>query len=417
MLKNRLLTEKLKKLSSAFPAVTLTGARQVGKTTLLHEMFGKAFDYVVFDPFVDIENARKDPDLFLSNHKTPLILDEIQYAPELVSALKRKIDQNRSPGQYFLTGSQQWSVIQSMSESLAGRTAFIHLNGFCIAEIEGLSRGYPWLESWLQDTNTFKATPKHTVDALTTFEQIWRGWLPEAQNIPEELVPEFYKAYHQTYIERDIRLLADISDWQLFGRFTRLSSSMTAQEINFSQLGRELGITPQTSKRWLELLRATFQLIEIPAFSMNTIKRISNKPKGYFADSGSICTLQAIQAPNVLGGHPMWGPIFETAVVLEIIKQSEALAAKPNFYHWRAHSGAEVDLILEWNGRYFPIEIKGKSHPTKADTHGITAFRKAYPKLDIAPGLVICNCAKPFPLTSHDWALPWNLALTAKTPA
>ena len=132
MLKNRLLTEKLKKLSSAFPAVTLTGARQVGKTTLLHEMFGKAFDYVVFDPFVDIENARKDPDLFLSNHKTPLILDEIQYAPELVSALKRKIDQNRSPGQYFLTGSQQWSVIQSMSESLAGRTAFIHLNGFAL---------------------------------------------------------------------------------------------------------------------------------------------------------------------------------------------------------------------------------------------------------------------------------------------
>lgn len=411
MLKERLITKKLKELSAVFPAITLTGARQVGKTTLLHEIFGLDFDYVVFDPTLDIENAKTDPDLFLTGHKTPLILDEIQYVPGLVSAIKRKIDTNRTPGQYFLTGSQQWGVMKSLSESLAGRTVFMDLFGFSLCEIAGLTQYQPWLPLWLENPSEFLKSSTALINQVSTFEQIWRGWLPEAQEIPEATLAKFYQAYHRTYIERDIRLLADISDWQLFGRFVQLAAAMSAQEINFSELGRELGISPQTSRRWIELLKATFQWFEIPAFSLNSIKKLSNKPKGYLLDSGSICTLQAITTPNLLGGHPLWGAIFETAVVSEIRKQAEVLSTQPNFYHWRAHSGAEVDLLIEWNGQYFPIEIKGTSHPKKGDASGIKAFRETYPKLNINAGLIICTCSNVFPLTEQDYAMPWNIAL------
>lgn len=231
---------------------------------------------------MDIHNVRKDPDLFLANKKTPLILDEIQYVPELVAALKRKIDTNKTPGQYYLTGSQQWGIIKSMSESLAGRTAFIDLFGFSLCEIAGLKENNPWLPLWLEKPEKFMSLPNHLINEKPTFEQIWRGWLPQAQELPEDLVTRFYQDHQRTYIERDIRILADISDWKLFGRFVQLAAALTAQEINFSQLGRELGISPPTSRRWLELLKGTFQWFEIYPFALNTIKKLVTPPKATY---------------------------------------------------------------------------------------------------------------------------------------
>lgn len=411
MLKRRFITKKLQEMSKVFSVIAITGARQVGKTTLLHELFGTDFDYVVFDPLLDIENARTEPDFFLRNHSTPLILDEVEYVPEIVSALKRKVDSNKKTGQYFLTGSQQWGIMKSMKESLAGRAVFLDLDGFSLCEIGGIDRYMPWLPLWLESTVKLGKVSYNLLEEKNTLEQIWRGWFPKAQEIPLEMIPVFYQSYHRTWIERDVRSIAEVSDWQLFGRFVQLASALTAQEINFSELGRELGVTPQTSSRWLELLKGAFQWFEIPAFSINHLKKISNKAKGYFVDSGLICTLQAISAPHILGGHPLWGPIFETAVISEIKKQANTLASLPNFYHWRVHSGAQVDLILEWNGRYYPIEIKGTSNPSKADARGIQAFRAAYPRLDIAEGLVICTCSKIQPLTEKDFAVPWNMAI------
>lgn len=168
-----------------------------------------------------------------------------------------------------------------MSESLAGRTAFLDLYGFSLCEIAGLKNNLPWLSAWLENPKEFIKLPSHLMNERTTFEQIWRGWLPQAQGLPLDLVSGFYQDYQRTYIERDIKILADISDWELFGRFVQLAAALTAQEINFSQLGRELGITPPTSRRWLELLKATFQWFEIYPFALNTIKKISNTSKGY----------------------------------------------------------------------------------------------------------------------------------------
>ena len=408
MYRQRLLTRRLRELATAFPVVVLSGARQVGKSTLLQHLYGDKADIVVFDPVVDVGNARQDPELFLANNRPPLVLDEVQYAPELIASLKREVDKDRSPGQYILSGSQQWSVLTSVSESLAGRAAFLDLEGFSLAEAAG-SEG-SWLSSWIADPAKFLASPPSRLQhTRTLYESLWRGGLPDATLIEAAFVPDFHAAYQRTYIERDVRLLADVADWQLFGRFIRLCAALSAQEINRRQLGRELGVTPQTADRWLGLLKATYQWFEVPAYSGNAVKRVSGKPKGYLADTGMTCHAQLLSSPEALGGHPMLGALFETAVVAEIRKQGSAMPTPPQMYHWRTNGGAEVDLLLERDGRFYPIEIKLGSVPSRRDTTGIGAFRKTYPRLRIEPGLVIAPTMEVLQVSEQDWAIPWDL--------
>ena len=406
--KDRVLTSRLHQMLQRFPVVVVSGARQAGKSTLVGHALAD-WDMVVFDPAVDVGNARQDPDLFLDNHPPPVALDEIQFAPELVAAVKRRVDRTGEPGQYVLTGSQQWSVLRSASESLAGRAVFLDLEGFSLAEIAESAPPQHWLDRFLRDPQAFADTPPDRLTlSRTLYEQLWRGFLPKADALELEWIGEFYRAYMRTYIERDVRLLSDVSDWQLFGRFVRLAAALTAQEINHSQLGREIGVTPQTAQRWLAMLRATFQWFEVSAYQGNTIKRISGKPKGYLADTGLACSLQMLSSPQALGGHPILGALFETAVVAEIRKLAATLATPPALYHWRSHGGGEVDLVLERDGRLYPIEIKLTTRPTPGHTRGITALRRTYPELDIAPGLVICATDHPQRLNDTDWALPWD---------
>jgi uncharacterized protein len=407
--KPRILANRLKRLLERFPIVVVCGARQVGKSTLLEHILPD-WDTVVFDPAIDVGNAREDPDLFLDNHPAPMVLDEIQFAPELVAAIKRRVDRSRQPGQYVVTGSQQWSVLKSASESLAGRAVFLDMEGFSLAEIAGATSDHHWLKRYLEDPDSLVtgASTRLTL-RRTVYEQLWWGFLPGADSLESEWIDAFYRAYLRTYIERDVRLLADVNDWQEWGRFVRLAAALTAQEVNRSQFGREIGVTPQTAQRWLAMLRATFQWFEVPAYHGNTIKRISSKPKGYIADTGLACNLQMISTPQTLGGHPLAGALFESAVVGEIRKLAGTLATPPGLYHWRSHGGGEVDLILERDGRFYPVEIKLSTRPTRGDTRGIAAFRETYPALDIAPGLVICPCQRAHRLNDTDYCLPWDL--------
>lgn len=404
-----MLSGRLQALFGAFPAVVVSGARQVGKTTLVKHLFPH-HDYVVFDPSIDIENARREPDLFLRNHPPPLILDEIQYAPEVVSALKRVIDRRGAvAGQYLLTGSQQWQVLQSLTESLAGRAVFLELAGFSLQELCDAPVG--WLSRWLEAPEDVPAWTRNAIFYEGTLpDWLWRGTLPRATTLEESLVPDFWAAYHLTYVERDARLAGNVSDWQDFGRFVRLMSALTAQEINASQLGREIGLTPQTARRWLRLMEATFQWFELPAFSGNLTKRVSQRPKGHFADTGLACHYAGISSPPSLGAHPLFGALFETAIVSEIRKQSASLAARPGFHHWRSGGGAEVDLLLERDGRFFPIEIKLTANAGRRHASGIHALRAAYPELDVAPGVLICAVERPRWVTEQVLAMPWNLA-------
>lgn len=410
----RLASSRLTRLLEQFPAVVVAGARQVGKTTLLRQQFGADADFVVFDPVVDVENARAEPELFFANHRTPLVLDEVQYAPEIVPALKRRIDRDRRPGQYLLTGSQQWQVLRALSESLAGRVVFLELEGFCLAEIAGSIQGASWLERWLDDPAEFLAAPPVRLgNSRPLYERLWRGFMPEAETLDADVITDFHAAYQQTYVERDARLIGAVDDWQQFGRFYRLAAALTAQEVNHSQIGRDIGITPQTARRWLEMLKATFQWHEVPAFAGSTVKRVSSKPKGYLADSGLACAALRVSSGAALADHPALGAVFETAVVGEIRRLISVMPSKPLLHHWRSHGGAEVDLILERDGMLHPLEIKATARPAPKHARGIQMFRETYPRLRIAPGLVISPTDRVSKLSKLDTAIPWDLAPTA----
>ena len=412
----RQLSGRLRSLFEEFPVVIVTGARQVGKTTLLRHLFAGHGDYVVFDPSIDVENARREPDLFLDSHREPLILDEAQYAPELVAALKRRVDADKRPGRFLLTGSQQWQVLRNISESLAGRAVLLELSGFNTAELSGCAAGMrPWLEDWLLSPPSL-AGREAVRRQEGVYERIFRGALPDATAVSLENLRHFHQSYRQTYIERDVRLLCDLHDHQQFGRFFQLAAALTAQEVNCSQLGRDIGLSPKSAQAWLALLRGTYQWAEIPAYHSNTLKRISGKAKGYFGDTGLACSAQAVSSPTALAGHPLAGALFETMVVNEIRRQCALMSFPPNLHHWRSHGGAEVDLLLERDGKLFPLEIKLTARPSRDDTRGFSAFRKAYPAADIAAGAVLCCTDRVFKLSENDYAIPWDLKWEA-TPS
>lgn len=403
------ISERVNHLFAYFPCVIIVGARQVGKSTMLSHLYPHA-NHVVLDPIQDIQNIRQDPDLFLNNCTLPVIFDEVQYVPELIPALKRFIDKNKTPGKFLLTGSQQWGVLNTIAESLAGRAVIVTLDGFSLAEIANAKIDQPWLFRWLDNPDEFLSKSIQRLNLpFSLYEILWRGSLPEASFLPKDVIADFHAAYQRTYIERDIRLLTDVSDLAQFGRFVRLAAALIAQEINYSELGRDIGITPQTAKRWLQTLSQTFEWFEIPAFSNNLIKRISDKPKGYFADPGQVCYSQMISSPAAIHAHPLWGALFENAIVSELRKQANLISTPPQFYHWRLYSGAEVDLILERDGRFYPIEIKATSKPTAADTRNMRAFRNHYHHLNVQKGLIVAPAETSYPVTENDWVIPWDI--------
>ena len=226
--------------------------------------------------------------------------------------------------------------------------------------------------------------------------------------MPLKFLRRYHDSYLSTYIERDVRLMADIEDRQLFGRFTQLVAALTGQEINHSELGRELGVSYKTAQRWLRILRDTFQWFEVPAYHNNALKRASGKPKGYFADTGLACALQRISTPKALSGHPLTGALFESAVGSEIRKQMACMEAAPRVHHWRSYGGSEVDLLLERDGIFFPIEIKLASRPSRSDARGMEAFRTANAHLNVAPGLIIAPADHKIQVSDNDWVLPWD---------
>ena len=414
--RNRHLETKLKQYQSIFPVLLVTGARQVGKSTLLSHLFGQGMRHITFDPVLDLDNARQDPQFFIDQHPAPIILDEIQYVPELLSVIKRQVDRDPAPGQYFLTGSHNLALLRTVAESLAGRALVLDLRPMTLAERQGLGSpsGPIWLQRLLDaGTQTPDLSGQHRVPNdlpfKTVFDVLWRGGQPRTLDLPNAAIADLMQSYVRTYVERDIRIQADVQDQQQFSRFLSLCAALTAQEINHSQLGREIGVTPQTAARWLTALKATFQWMEIPPYHGNTIKRISGKPKGYFADTGLAAYLQRISSPEALSGHPLLGPLFETHVTQEIHRLFPLLDLAPQVYHWRTHGGAEVDLLLERDGIFWPVEIKSKTRITTGDARGIDAFRSTYPALRHGLGIIVAP-VQEYRLLRHDiLVVPYDL--------
>ncbi|MSR78360.1 MAG: ATP-binding protein [Candidatus Omnitrophica bacterium] len=415
--RKRLLEDKVKKYQGLFPALLVTGARQVGKSTLLTHLFGKTHQHIVFDPVTDFENARQDPEFFLQQHPAPLILDEIQYAPQLLPLIKKRIDRDRTPGQFLLTGSQNLALLKTVSESMAGRVAVLDLETMGLAErldAVKISTHHSWLEEIflakkvLPKIQVFRRL-RHQKPFTTLFDILWRGGYPGTLELPGEVLADYFQSYIRTYVERDIRALAEISDQQLFTRFCGLAAALTAQEINHSQFGREIGITPQTASRWLSILKATYQWLEIPPYHGNSIKKISGKGKGYLTDTGLLCYLLRVSSTEALASLPLLGAIFETHVVMEIKRLCSATATPPHLYHWRCHSGAEVDLVLERDGILWPIEIKCKTQITRGDLRGIEAFQQTYPE-QCGFAIVIASIDEAYFFNERVLVLPYDLS-------
>lgn len=403
----RHLEKKIKSAAHYFKVILLLGARQTGKSTLLKHLYPK-LKTIVFDPIQDLYEARKDPDQFLDLFPAPIVLDEVQYAPELLSAVKRRVDLSDKMGQYFLTGSQNFSILKSVSESMAGRVAIFELNPFTLIEMAGLGTQNGWLHRYLDDPGAFLQSSIENIPDLPPLNEfLFRGTYPRAIVLPLDQLETFFLSYIQTYVERDVRMVENIDNLTLFGNFLRLAAVSTAQEINASQLGRELGLSSQTARKWLNLLLYTYQWIELFPYHGNAIKRLSENRKGYFKDTGLACHLMRIHSSEALVTSLKMGSIFETWAV-NYIQQQMILTSTANMYHWRTHGGAEVDLILERDGKFYPIEIKCKSRPTKADCSGIQAFRETYPKEKIMPGLIIHSGEETYPVDSKTLALSWK---------
>ncbi|MBN8829007.1 MAG: ATP-binding protein [Sphingobacteriia bacterium] len=407
MYKKRHIEDKLKQISKYFKIVLLLGPRQVGKSTLLSKLYPD-LKHITFDPIQDIYGAKQDPDLFLNNFPAPIILDEIQFTTELLPTIKRRVDLTDEKGLYYLTGSQNIYMMKSLSESLAGRVVIMQLGGMTPYELNDVPNNN-WVDIYLDSPgdlpNYFKGLIPNT-DNL--YNILWRGNYPGLIDAPNEIVRQFYFSYIQTYIERDVRILENIQDLSLFDRFLGLAAALTAQEINYSQLGREIGIMHVTANRWLNLLEHSYLWIETQPYSGNTIKRLSKKRKGYIADTGIACYLQQISTPEALARSPLFGSLFETYCVAMIYNICHSLNMTPRFYHWRTNGGAEVDLILEINNTLYPIEIKGKSVVGIKDCSGIKAFKDTYPKSKIAPGLVIYAGTSCHYIDKDIIAMPWN---------
>ena len=396
----RIAEKHLRYLSEHFPVVVITGARQTGKTTLVKE-FAKSlgeFQYVTLDYPVLRNLARTDPELFLQQYKTPLIIDEIQYAPELLPYIKIRIDENRSNGMYFLTGSQMFRLMKNVSESLAGRAGIMQLYGFSRAETAG-TQEKPFLPS-------SDCTPKTNESITSIFDKIWRGSMPQMV-IDEKLSPDaFFGEYVQTYLERDIRELVEIKNERKFLQFLSCVAVRTGQELNLSDIAKDVVVDSKTAENWLSLLVTSGLVFLLQPFSGNTIKRIVKRPKLYFMDTGLACYLGLWNSPRALEVSAMAGSLFETYCICEIIKTYTncGIDVRSRLSYYRDNNGKEIDLLIEENGVLYPVEIK------KAATVGKEALRNfsVLPSLnkEIGKGCVICLSPFPVPLDSSNMIFP-----------
>ncbi len=363
MLERHLKSRFLEAVRS-FPAVILTGARQTGKTTLCRELLGNTHRYVSLeDP--DVRRwVLSDPRAFLESHPPPVILDEIQYAPEIPSYLQGKIDQNRERcGQFILTGSQNFLLMEQVSQSLAGRAAVLSLYPMSVAEVDGPA-----------------AAPRSSLAAVA--EWILRGGYPELRVRPDLDRNLWVGSYIRLYLERDVRQVINVADLDTFERFLRLTAARTGTLLNLSDLARDAGVSPTTAGRWLSVLQESYQVILVRPFHRNLSKRLVKTPRLYFLDTAIASYLMGIHSPEPLIQGPSWGPLFETACMAELIKHLALSTTPASVSFFRTATGLEVDLVLERGPRLEAVEIKAGKTPSPGWTEPLRQFSALIPEVE-----------------------------------
>lgn len=381
---HRQLSAILKTAMQQFPAALITGPRQAGKTTLLQHETGDTYAYVSFDDPVERSFAQADPNGFLDRFgDQPVILDEIQYLPELLPSIKLRIDRDRHRnGRWLLTGSQQFHLMRNISESLAGRIAILDQLPFSLHELQ----------------------TQHNTSLESVF---WNGCYPEPALAPEKR-DLWLRAYLQTYIERDVRQLQNIKDLRAFEQFVAFACARHSQEFNSAEFAREIGITLPTAKSWIGVLEASYLLFLLPPYFNNLGKRLTKSPKLYLLDPAIVTYLTRQPSGEAALSGAMGGALFEGLVVIEAVKTYTNAGRKPALWYWRSHDGLEVDLILQSKGKLVPIEIKLTTTPTANHLDSLKRFRALAGADACDPGILVCRIPQKQAMPYGINALPWQ---------
>ncbi len=400
----RTLAKKLKEISKSFPVILLTGPRQVGKTTLFEICASQKMQYVTLDDLDVRDLAQNDPGLFIQTYKTPLIIDEVQYAPQLFSYIKIAVDRERKNGMYWLTGSQKFHLMKGVTESLAGRVAIVDLLGFSNAEIEARENTKPFIPDvkWINMARKNIKKPKQ-LDAI--YKQIWRGSFPKVNVDKKELTRQiFYSSYIRTYLQRDVKDILKISDENAFYNFISAVAARTGNLLNYNDLARDVGIDNKTAKSWLSVLETSGLVYVLNSYHNNLSKRLVKTPKIYFLDTGLCAYLTKWTDAKSLQNGAMSGAILETYIFAEILKSYWHNGVEPNFYYYRDADQKEIDLVIETAETLYPIEFKKTATPSKNSSKNFLELKKFNKK--IGHGVVICFVEKDISLSKDVTAIP-----------
>jgi len=378
----RTLSKCLKQATAFFKVVLVTGPRQVGKTTLLEHSRERNRTVVSLDDMDVLMMAREDPAHFFERFPPPVLIDEVQKAPNLFPYIKKIVDTSDAKGQFWLTGSQQFHLMRDVSESLAGRVAILDLQGFSQSEKGKDEKRPPFLPA------IPLRTQRPVWSTQETFDVIVKGSFPQLfDGTPASL---FYSAYVRTYIERDVREIVNISNEHAFLKFLKVMASRTGQALNYNNVARDIEVSVNTVKSWVSVLETSGLIYLLPPYFRNLTKRATKTPKMYFLDTGLCCYLTGITTGEIALKHAMSGALFETYVVSEILKSYWHNGERPFAYFYRDTLGKEIDLILEKDGKLWPVEIKQTASPNPGMAQHFTVLASE----ERGKGALICTASK-----------------------
>lgn len=403
---SRNLEAVVMQVTKEFPAVLVTGPRQVGKTTMLKKLMEDTDrKYVSLDDLNERSLAKNDPELFLQAHKPPILIDEVQYAPELFPYIKIYADSHHEPGAFWLTGSQVFQMMKGVQESLAGRVAVLSMTSLSQAELSGAS-----MTPFEIDLEALKERERLRIpaDVQGIFERIYRGSMPaivSGQNTNSQI---FYGSFLSTYIERDVRLLSDAIDSLKFLRFITATAARCSQMLNVAEIAQDADINQKQAKDWLQILETLGIIFYLHPYSNNLLKRLVKTPKLYFYDTGLVCHLTRWSSPEVLENGAMNGAVLENYVVSEIAKTWLNSGKEPYMYYYRDKDAKEIDVILEHDGILNPIEIKKTSNPGTELTRVFSLLDKA--SVPRGKGAVVCMKPKVGVIDRENYIVPvWTI--------